>query len=328
MPRASGIKQLIAPSNGLVTEQSILTPQEGTTTDEINFTYNEDGSIRQRRKGLSREETGAFFELTDIVNDTNATSYAMWEAVAGDGDLNLHVFQIGATLHFIKDAGGDLTDQRQTFTFDLDTAVSAAFTSVEDERVDMTTGEGRLFVVSRKINPFYLEYDPDTGTIAATYVGISIRDLTGLDDGLEMDERPSPTLSEEHDYNLNNQGWWQTRRITAGGAFIDPISQFNTTNGAYPSNADIALLGMVDDGDGNMIYDPDYLLELTLGNTPAPKGHFILDPFNINYEALRTGSDTGGGGYGGAVGSTGDVVVNYIVDDPIWFNLTYFNGFF
>ena len=135
MPRARGIKQLIAPSAGLITEQSKLAPVEGSTIDEDNFTYNDDGSIRRRRLGIGVEESSSFFTLADAVNTTNATSYALWESVAGDGSLNLHVFQIGATLHFIKDAAGNLESQKQTFTYDLDLSVTAAYSTVETEAV-------------------------------------------------------------------------------------------------------------------------------------------------------------------------------------------------
>jgi len=322
MPRASGIKQLIAPSAGLVTEQSKLAPAEGSTVDELNFTYNDDGSIRRRRYGLNKEDGASFYSLTEAVTDTSAASYGMWEAVGGDGDINLHVFQISSVLHFVKDTSGNLTDQIQTFTYELDDMLAPAFVTTEDTPVSLTSGEGRLFVVGRKIEPFYIDYDPDTDTISSTAVNLQVRDMTGLDDGYEVDFRPLTTLTEEHDYNLNNQGWWQTRRTTAGGSFVDPVAEFESTNGAYPSNADIALLGMVDDGDGNLIYDPDYLLELTLGNTPAAKGHFIINPFNIPYDALRTGTDTGGGGWGDLVGTGGGTGTGSTIVPPSWWDDT------
>lgn len=318
MPRASGIKQ-ISLTSGFITEQSKLTPVEGSTTDELNFTYNDDGSIRQRRKGINKEEDAEFYTLGDIVNDTNASAYRFWDSVGGDGSLNFHVFQIGATLHFIKDADGNLTDQRQSFIFDLDDMVTAAYSSVEDAPVSMTSGEGKLFVVSQKVEPFYIEYDATGDTISSTFVDIRVRDLTGLDDTLEIDERIG-TLSEEHDYNLNNQGWWQQRRIVAAGAFEDPIAQFFTINAVYPSNADIALLGVVDDGSGNLIFKEEELLDLTLGNTPASKGHFIINPFNILYDDLRTGTDTGGGGYGGSSGSSGGTDPGGGAGEPPWWD--------
>jgi len=320
MPRASGIKQLLSPSKGLVTEQSKLTPIEGSTVSELNFTFNDDGSVRQRRLGINKEVGSSFFSLTEDVTDTNATAYTKWDSVNGDGDLNLHVFQIGATLFFFEDGATSVAAGIKQFTFDLDTMVAPAFSTVETAPVSMAGGEGKLFVVGREITPFYLAYDPDTSTVSGTVVGLSIRDLTGIDDSLEVDERPA-TNAQEHDYNLNNQGWAQTRRIVAAGSFVDPIAQFNTTNSAYPSNADIALLGVVDDGDGNLIYDADYLLDLTLGNTPAPKGHFVINPFYIDYEGLRNGTVDASGGYwaanGGAVTAGTSETFSDTVD-PIW----------
>ncbi len=81
MPRATGIKQLISPSAGLVTEQSKLTPVEGSTVDELNFSFSDDSSMRQRRNGLNKEDSASFFTYAATVDDTNATSYGTWEAV-------------------------------------------------------------------------------------------------------------------------------------------------------------------------------------------------------------------------------------------------------
>jgi len=320
MPRASGIKQLISPAGGLVTEQSKLTPVEGSSVSEVNMSFNDDGSMRQRRLGVNKEADSSFFLLEDDVTTANAVSYALWTAVNGDGTLNYHVFQIAETLYFIEDDSGNLTDLVKDFTFDLNQIKASAFTTVDDSPVSMVSGEGALFVVGQKIEPVYIEYDVDTDTISSTNVGITIRDLTGLDDELDIDERPA-TLSDEHDYNLNNQGWWQQRRIVAAGSFVDPIAQFFTTNSAYPSNADIAFLGMVDDGSGNLVYDADYILDLTVGNTPSSKGHFLIDPFNIDYESLRTGTGGSGGFYGGGgagLGYGGTAYVYVPSSDPDW----------
>ena len=79
MPRATGIKQLLSPSEGLVTEQSKLTPVEGATIYEINFTYNDDGSIRQRRRGDNKEDGASFYTLDDGVRAANAAGYELWK---------------------------------------------------------------------------------------------------------------------------------------------------------------------------------------------------------------------------------------------------------
>ena len=375
MPRASGIKQLLSPSQGLVTEQSKLTPVEGSTISEDNFTFNDDGSVRRRRLGVNLEEDSSFFTLDCSVSSSVATSYTLWEGVAGIGGENWHVFQIGKCLHFFRDVSGNIYGNNKNFTFDLGlqasngykvtgthtagndasaltdgtkswtvdewvgytvynttdgssgvitantaTTVTATLTGgtdndfdtgdayiiskVEDEPVDMISGEGYLFIVGKKLEPFYLEHDTAGDTISSTNINIQVRDLTGIDDSLEVDERPA-TLSEEHEYNLKNQGWWQQRKRISDGSLVDPITQFDTDIGDFPSNADISHLGMVDDGSGNLRFKSTFLEELTLGNTPAPKGHFIIDPFCIAYDDLRTGTATGGGGYGTFSGNVG-----------------------
>lgn len=317
MPRASGIKQLLSPSNGLVTEQSKLTPVEGSTTSEDNFDFNDDGSIRRRRKGINKEDSSSFFSLSESVSTTNASSYHFWEGVGGVGGLNYHVFQIDSVLYFFEDVSGNLYGNQKSFNYELNDVIAPAFTDTSDTPVDMSSGEGRLFVVGQKIEPIYIEYDSAGDSISSIKVEIRVRDLTGLDDSLEIDERPA-ALSEEHDYNLNNQGWWQQRKRLSDGTLVDPIEQFNTDVGDYPSNADISHLGMVDDGSGNLRFKSTFLEELTLGNTPSAKGHFIIDPFNINYESLRTGGDTGGGGYGGGAGTGGGASGPVVEPDPPW----------
>lgn len=297
MPRAEGLKQFLSPSEGLITEQTRLAPVENSTTDEVNMSFNTNGSVRRRRVGIGAEEGSFPFAIPEAITSASAINYALWKSVGGIGDLDYHVFQINNTLYMLPDSSGNLSDSTSSLTYDLNSNLSDAYIDTSDTIVDMATGEGLLFVTGKKVNPFFIEYDEDTATISATDIPIRIRDLTGLDDGLEIDERPN-TLSDEHDYNLNNQGWWQQRRIASGGSKLDPIAQFNTANGAYPSNADIAFLGMVDDGNGDLVFDAEELELLTLGNTPAPKGHFIIDPFNIKYEDLRTQVETGGGGYG------------------------------
>jgi hypothetical protein len=75
---------------------------------------------------------------------------------------------------------------------------------------------------------------------------------------------------------------------------------------------------MIDDGSGNLVFDPDYILDLTTGNTAAPKGHFVIDPFYIDYENLRLGNDLGSGAWGGGVGSLGGAGGGGYSDPPPW----------
>lgn len=69
-------------------------------------------------------------------------------------------------------------------------------------------------------------------------------------------------LSDEHQYNLLNQGWSQDNMDTYAGA-----------TGYWPSNAQIWYAGKDSSGD----FDPDLLDKTDFGTTLAPRGHFIID---------------------------------------------------
>ena len=325
MPRAEGYKQFLSPSEGLITEQTLLNPVENSTTDELNMTFSPNGSKRIRRLGLAPEEGSLPFSLGEAVSADSALSYHLWKSAGGVGDLDFHVFQINNTLYMIRDTSGNLSNQAVILTYDLDNNVSSAYTTTEDTPVDMDSGEGLLFIVGKKIEPFFLSYEDDV--LTSVPVNIRIRDMVGVDDGLAVDTRPDG-LDDEHEYNLHNQGWWQQRKRISDGAEVDPIVQFNTDVGDYPSNADIAYLGMTDDGNGNLRFDAVFIEDLSLGNTPAPKGHFIIDPFNIDYTGLLAGSTSGSGGWGtGASTAFADTYDATTTIFPGWYNEPTFTSY-
>ncbi len=66
--------------------------------------------------------------------------------------------------------------------------------------------------------------------------------------------------------------------------------QVEYTVGAYPSNADLPLNGLRSDGTGDYkFFSPDTMFETVLGNTEAPRGHYIYD---VNSERVREDSIT------------------------------------
>ena len=58
-----------------------------------------------------------------------------------------------------------------------------------------------------------------------------------------------------------------------------PVTIDLTIPQQYPSNADIAQLGLKADSSGNEEFSADTLNEIVLGNTEAPRGHYV---YNIN----------------------------------------------
>lgn len=61
-----------------------------------------------------------------------------------------------------------------------------------------------------------------------------------------------------------------------------PINTYFTVNSVYPSNAQIWHVGK--DASGN--FSPGDLDKVYFGNTPAPKGHFILNAFDRDRDAV------------------------------------------
>lgn len=271
--------------NGLITEASGLNFPVGAVTETYDCVFNIDGSV-ERRPGFDLEDA----YITETVDRSNkAISTYTWRDVAGNGDLSLSVVQVGDTLYFyqISDAGnfsqGILGNQITM------TGVSGA-PSISTVEAQYSSGNGLLFVTHPYCDPFYVSYDTSSEEVSATTIAVNIRDFTGdLADTYDVDERPTATLAGvdvNHLYNLYNQGW-NTANLTA----------WDTAQTTMPSNADV-MWRFVDSSDdfdaGN-----DSIARVVLGNTPAPKGHFILDLFDQDRDtaAGTSGATSSGTGY-------------------------------
>jgi hypothetical protein len=129
---------------------------------------------------------------------------------------------------------------------------------------------GNLIVVSSNIEPLVLTYSAVGPTVTAAEVSgsgrgtLAIRDFTGLDDTLRVDTRPN-TLSINHQYNLQNQGWLAAQ-----------WTPYFTADAVYPSNAQVWGAGK----DATGVFSAAQLDKTDFGTTPAPKGRYILSPFN------------------------------------------------
>jgi hypothetical protein len=149
-------------------------------------------------------------------------------------------------------------------------------------RLSMAVGNGSLYVSGDSVSPQIIDVDLDTGVVTSELIDLSIRDFEGVADGLEVDERPI-SLSQDHKYNLLNQGWIDKvvqiqKQGPAGsnprGIWGVPIDYFKARNGVYASNADVYSYYL----DSIFFFQP--LFGLITGNTPSPKGHYVLDLFN------------------------------------------------
>lgn len=111
---------------------------------------------------------------------------------------------------------------------------------------------------------------------------------------MAVDTRPT-TLTAVHNYNLRNQGWPDLHSCLSNQAgngaptYTDPVKYTYDTQGFYPSNADIIYLSKataVNDTPSLNAFSPWYLEKTLVGNTPAAKGHFIINAFDRNRQTV------------------------------------------
>lgn len=276
MPQVKGNKPFFSFVRGIITEANPLTYPEQASIDEANCVLKRDGS-RERRLGMDYEEGYTLSSaISEAVFEDLAVSNHQWKNVGNDGSLLFSVVQTGTTIHFydVTDADSDaISASKKSFTIDLNSYKAPAATNIGSMPIDAEAANGKLFIVSPEIEPIYVEYDSVGDSITVTQITLKIRDFEGLEDNLDTDERPT-SLTDYHKYNLRNQGW-SVAVETSSAASEDPITRTFSAKGWYPSNADVWFLAK----DADEKYDPAYLQRIEMGNTPASRGHFILDLF-------------------------------------------------
>ncbi len=301
MARARGEKRYINLLRGLNTEESPLDFPIDASVDELNMTVDATGRMRRRRLGLRQEGTTVLGTGDSGAIPNKAITTYEWLNVAEDSTKSFLVTQVGGWLNFMDITLPDPTARPKNFSIDL-TIHRATVTSIPEVRtnqVQMDSIKGQLIVVGEHIKPFRLIYDPDTDTLAYSPIALKTRDLEGIEDSLDVDERPAAPLSEEHEYNLYNQGWYENKRKHGGGGtYTDPIVDFFSDLAVYPSNSDIVYLGSKVDASDDQLFDPKTLKDISLGNSTAPRGHYVLFEFQKLRETHRldktnSGADSG-----------------------------------
>lgn len=255
---------------GLITEASDINFPPQASLDEDNCVLFRQGN-RRRRLGVDYVSGTSLSTNTFALPAYNSVeySYYRWKAPGGDGTLIFNVFQIGTILYVINAA-----NLFAIGTIDLTLYAISGAVSIGADKVKMTASRGKLFIVGRQLNPFYVTYTSPS-TLAITSITLQTRDFTGVTDSLAVDATPS-TLTNLHQYNLQNQGWF------VGADGLDHITEYFNAQSHYPANNQIWFIGK--NSSGNL--DTDMLEKEVFGNTPAPKGHYIINPFNIDRTAV------------------------------------------
>ena len=262
MAESVGQKTYFTFSGGLNTDGSPLTNPENTAEVLENFILESNGTLR-KRMGLAEE--GATFATGITFDSTSVVSVHVWESLLRESLVDFFVIQVNSTLYVLS---MDATTITNYGTIDLTVYKRSTSLTVGNSAIQGNSGKGYFFVASPEISPFWVKFDYETSTISHSPIDLLIRDLYGKDDGLSNDNRPS-TLSAEHEYNLINQGWRK-----------EYISKFFASTGTYPANSDVWYYGRKEIPDDDLPYldfVPSHMTMQEFGNSPAPKGHFILN---------------------------------------------------
>lgn len=294
MARSAGIVVDNNLSGGLVTEATGLNFPENAATETWNCVFDKVGGVT-RRNGFMLE-SGAVSRT--VTKTSRAIVTYVWKNVGDTGERIFVVVQVGLTLYLYESGSGSLSSGAVTSTINLSPLVVGGG-SPETIECSFSSGLGYLFITHPNLNPAYIEYTGSSFTLTA--LTIQIRDFEGLNDGLEIGERPN-SLSLYHQYNLYNQGWYQ-RVLNAAGLGSQVLNAWSndgrTTRGDYPSNADVWWyykgpfpFGTDDVIGSNSAYFRNVLVStLAVGNSPAPKGHYVL---SLHYQDRSTVSELPG----------------------------------
>lgn len=272
MPRQATVSTETNFRNGLITEATALNFPEAAVTETYDCEFNTDGSVT-RRLGFDYEAGHGFVDInrTNVVVNTY-----LWKNVAGNGDLSLLVQQVGNVLHFYElSEDNSFSSGHISSTATLTGAVAPA-SAVGVLEAQYCDGNGYLIVTHPLCDPVRISYNPTTQIISQVSITIQIRDFEGaVADPYDTTTRPTATLGTldvNHLYNLYNQGWNVTN-----------LTAWDTAQTTMPSNADV--MWRFKDTSNNFDASTAAINRVISGNTPAPKGHFVLDLANQNRNA-------------------------------------------
>lgn len=191
-------------TGGLKTDFTGLNFPENSCTNADNMTFDIISNIT-RREGFDLETN---FTTNTALRTNSAISTFTWTNVGGDGNTKVFVLQVGGILFFYLQTNATVAAPLSTTLLgsvitltDFSPASGASPVTVECQYAE---GNGYLFVFHPNLEPFYCTYA--SGIITGTPINVQIRDVVGIPDGITDTYRPL-VLSNEHAYNLFNQGW-------------------------------------------------------------------------------------------------------------------------
>ena len=268
MPQSINEKVVNTFIKGLVTEAGELTFPPDASIDESNCLLERDGS---RRRRLAIEyETNAVNSSFGIV-DTQVFSTSLWTNVAGQAGLTFLVVQAGSVLYFYNTSTQPYSAQQKSFSVNIAPFEFSGSAGSSTVRIQTTSINGSLVVVSGAISPFYIEYNTSNDTITtSSAITFETRDFEWQGDITTYDAVSSGTVPNSRKWDTLNAGWVGTK----GEAARSTWSSANSGN--YPAFTHPWYSGKNTDGAFNA-GDWD---EIFGGSTLIGNGHFVLNFFN------------------------------------------------
>ena len=275
MSEARGTKNYYNFTQGIVTDSSKLFPVENSCTDMQNMELSTDGSIK-RRLGIDFEpdanQISTGYTGSEMV-DKSVDIYE-WENVSEISDFTILVVHVGQNLYFFDKASKTISDTQ------LNGGASLALSEIVKD-IQGTSILGKFVFSTNRRGVNILSYDVDTDTVSIESSLLKVRDIWGVDDNLSVTDQPALSLSDEHKYNLINQGW-STRnlRVAAPGGVLStsiPYEGYKSDIGTYPSNAQPMM--QTADSNGYFSVNTEIINQTYFGDTPAPKGAAVIDIF-------------------------------------------------
>ena len=226
MPRNAGTVLVNNFQKGLITEATGLNFPENAVTDSLNVVFNREGSV-ERRNGIDLEPDADVlpFSSQGIVREF------IWNAVANNGGFTFLVLQVGQYIRFYEITTNKTLSAGVSYT-EINLASYRLSPDIMYTPASFTNGAGYLFIAHPACTPIIVRWDETSKRFEAAAVDIYIRDLEGVEDGLGVSENP-PSLSQNHYYNLLNQGWDQMVRV---GAKSNEIGAGGTISDWDPPN--------------------------------------------------------------------------------------------
>ncbi len=276
MPKQKSIQPEINFSKGFITEANPINFPENFFDAGDNVEVDINGEV-SRRLAIGTEDG---FGYSSLFSKISTLGYKIqdysWVNPAADNSVKFLVIRFGRILYFFDVTNGSGSANEKSFTKALTDHGIVSASVLETQEISFAANNDQLFIAGEGLEPFYIQYDPDTDTISSTEITIEVRDLEDADPNTgNEDELVSLTPAQE--YDLVNRGW-----SSPGGTEADPKATYFTSRSHYPPKSKNPWMGL----NASDAFEANLLDRTYAGNGSGALGHFILDFFNKDRDAV------------------------------------------